>query len=166
MKPKYVATAKPTIEGMRALVRAAYGRRLRRRVVTSALVAALAAGFLAWSGVKPLSLVILALACAFLWFFVRAEGRMAQKLLAASPNQALVTEFRFMDDALYTFNCEEEGKTEYSAIARVWETKRFFAFYLTNGAAFAIPKDGFTHGDVARFGGFMKKVTGKETVEG
>ena len=90
---------------------------------------------------------------------------MAQKLLAASPNQALVTEFRFMDDALYTINSEEEGKTEYSAIVRVWETKAFFAFYLADGSAFAIPKSGFARGDVARFGGFMKKVTGKETVE-
>ena len=102
MEPKFIAQAKPTMAGMRALVHAAYGRRLRSRVIASALVAALAAGFLFWSGVKPFSLVILALACAFLWFFARAEGRMAQKLLAASPNQALVTEFRFMDDALYT----------------------------------------------------------------
>ena len=89
---------------------------------------------------------------------------MAQKLLAASPNQALETEFRFMDDALYTQNSEEAGKTEYSAIARVWETKDHFAFYMTNGSAFAIPKSGFARGDVSRFGGFMQKVTGKETV--
>ncbi len=165
MEPKFIAQAKPTMAGMRALVHAAYGRRLRSRVIASALVAALAVGFLFWSGVKPFSLVILALACAFLWFFARAEGRMAQKLLAASPNQALVTEFRFMDDALYTINSEEEGKTEYSAIVRVWETKAFFAFYLADGSAFAIPKSGFARGDVARFDGFMKKVTGKETVE-
>ena len=164
MEPKFVARAKPTMEGMRALVRAAYGRRLRSRVSASALVGALAVGFLFWSGVKPFSLVILALACAFLWFFARAQGRMAQKLLAASPNQALETEFRFMDDALYTQNSEEAGKTEYSAIARVWETKDHFAFYLTNGSAFAIPKSGFARGDVSRFGGFMQKVTGKETV--
>ena len=157
MEPKFIAQAKPTMAGMRALVHAAYGRRLRSRVIASALVAALAVGFLFWSGVKPFSLVILALA--------RAEGRMAQKLLAASPNQALVTEFRFMDDALYTINSEEEGKTEYSAIVRVWETKAFFAFYLADGSAFAIPKSGFARGDVARFGRFMKKVTGKETVE-
>lgn len=165
MKPKYVAKAKPTIEGMRALVRAAYGRRLRLRVIASALVAAMAVGFLFWSSVKPFSLVILALACAFLWFFARAGERMAQKLLAASPNQALVTEFRFMDDALYTHNDEEDGKTEYAAIVRVWETKRFFAFYLANGSAFSIPKDGFSQGEVARFGGFMKKVTGKAPLE-
>lgn len=164
MKPKFVAEAKPTLEGMRALVRAAYGRRLRARLIASGLVVAMAVGFLIWSGVKPFSVIILALACAFLWFFARAQNRMAEKLLAASHNQALVTQFRFMDDALYTQNAEEEGKTEYAAIVRVWETKDFFAFYLADGSAFAIPKAGFSQGEVSRFGGFMKKVTGKQTL--
>ena len=37
MKPKYTASAKPTIAGMRALVHAAYGRRLKARVLASGL---------------------------------------------------------------------------------------------------------------------------------
>ena len=160
MKPKYVANARPSIEGMRALVQAGFGKKLRTRMISSGLVVVLAVAFLIWAGAKPISLAILAIALAFLWFFARSKNRMAEKLLAASTNQALVTEFRFMDDALYTHNAEEDGKTFYNAILRVWMNKDYFAIYLENGSAFAIPKTGFVAGDVERFPGFIKKVTG------
>ncbi|NLD58604.1 MAG: YcxB family protein [Clostridiales bacterium] len=165
MKPKFAASAKPTIEGMRVLVVAAYGKKLRMRMLASGLVVLLALGFVVWTGLKPLSLGILALALAFLWFFARSKSRMAEKLLAASPNQALVTEFRFMDDALYTHNSEEDGKILYPAITRVWSDRAHFAFYLEDGSAFVIPKAGFSEGEVDRFPGFVKKVTGRNVLE-
>ncbi len=165
MKPKFTAGARPTIAGMRALVHAAYGKRLQSRMLASGLVVLLSLGFTIWAGLKPVSLGILAIALAFLWFFARSRNRMAEKLLAASPNQALVTEFRFMDDALYTKNVEEEAKVLYPSITRVWHSRDHFAFYLEDGSAFAIPLSAFSQGEVSKFPGFVKKVTGRPVLE-
>ena len=166
MKPKYQAACRPTIQGMRALVMAAYGKRLKIRLFTSGLICAMAAGFVFYTRAKPLSVIILALALAFAWFFLKSRDRMAEKLLAASPNQALVTEFRFMDDALYTHNSLEDTVIAYPDLLRCAEGKEFFSFYLKDGGAFAIGKKDFSLGDPARFAGFLKNKTGRDVLRG
>ena len=165
MKPKFIVRGRTTPDGMKMLVRAAYGKKLRMRILTSALLALLAAAFAAFSPQKTLALILLAISRSFLFFFVRSKTRMADKLMAALPNQALVTEFRFTDEKIETQTAEEEGWIHYSAILTQWMDRDFFAFYLEDGSAFVLAKADFVSGQVGKFPGFLHKMTQKPVRE-
>lgn len=154
MKPRFTATSVPTLAGVKMIIRAAYGRRLTVRIITSGAVVVMAALFMIFSGRSVITFAILAIALAFFVYFLRALNRMSEKVFDAMPDKGIVTEFSFMEDGIHTANTVETGMIVYKDIVRIWENKTFLGFMLSDGSAFVLARKDIS-GDPDKLAGYV-----------